>query len=48
MLEKVSNNIINKLDIEEYFKKVREKYNMINILDIKKYSEDQFNKIIEV
>ena len=43
-----SNNIINKLDIEEYFKKVREKYNMINILDIKKYSEDQFNKIIEV
>ena len=43
-----SNNIISKEDIEEYFKKVKEKYDMINILDIKKYSDDQFNKIVEV
>lgn len=43
-----SNNIINKEDITEYFTKVKNKYNMINILDIKKYSTDQFKRVIEL
>lgn len=43
-----SNNIISKKDIEEYFKKVKMKYDMLNILDIKKYSNDQFKRVIEI
>lgn len=43
-----SNNIINKKDIKEYFEKVKNKYDMLNILDIKKYSDDQFRRVIEV
>lgn len=43
-----SNNIIDKNDIKEYFENVKEKYNMLNILDIQKYSNDQFRKVIEV
>ena len=43
-----SNNIINKEDIKEYFEKVINKYDMLNILDIKKYSDDQFRRIIEM
>lgn len=43
-----SNNIIDKKDIKEYFEKVKEKYNMLNVLDIKKYSEDQFKRVIEI
>ena len=43
-----SNNIINKEDIKEYFEKVKNKYDMLNILDIKKYSDDQFRRVIEV
>lgn len=43
-----SNNIINKKDIKEYFEKVKNKYDMLNILDIKKYSDDQFKRVIEV
>lgn len=43
-----SNNIINKEDIKEYFEKVKNKYDMLNILDIKKYSDDQFKRVIEV
>ncbi len=43
-----SNNIIDKEDIKEYFEKVKDKYNMLNVLDIKKYSDDQFKKIIEI
>lgn len=42
------NNIINKEDIKEYFEKVKNKYDMLNVLDIKKYSDDQFKKIIEI
>lgn len=42
-----SNNIIKK-DIKEYFEKVKNKYDMLNVLDIKKYSDDQFKKIIEI
>lgn len=43
-----SNNIINKEDIKDYFEKVKNKYDMLNILDIKKYSDDQFRRVIEV
>ena len=43
-----SNNIINKEDIKDYFEKVKNKYDMLNILDIKKYSDDQFKRVIEV
>ena len=43
-----SNNIIRKEDIKEYFEKVKNKYDMLNILDIRKYSEDQFKRVIEI
>ena len=43
-----SSNIIKKNDIEEYFRKVKDKYDMLNILDIKKYSDDQFKRVIEI
>jgi len=39
------NRIIEKNLITEYFKGVKEKYNMINLLDIQKYSTDLFDKI---
>lgn len=40
-----SNKKIEKNSIAEYFKGIKEKYNMINLLDIQKYSTDLFNKI---
>ena len=43
-----SNNIINKEDIKDYFEKVKNKYDMLNIIDIKKYSDDQFKRVREV
>lgn len=43
-----SNSIINKEDIKDYFEKVKSKYEMLNILDIKKYSDDQFKRVIEI
>ena len=43
-----SNNVIEKDDIEEYFYRVKEKYDMLNILEIKKYSDDQFNRVIGI
>lgn len=43
-----SNNIIKKEDIKEYFEKVKNKYDMLNILDIKKYSDEQFRRIVEI
>ncbi len=43
-----SNNIIDKEDIKEYFEKVKIKYDMLNVLDIKKYSDDQFKRVIEI
>ena len=43
-----SNNIITKESIAEYFTKVKEKYNMINLLEIKKYSEQLFNSVIGI
>ncbi len=48
LLSENSNNIINKEDIKEYFEKVINKYDMLNILNIKKYSDDQFRRIIEM
>lgn len=41
----ISNKIINKKSIEIYFKGLKEKYNIINLLDVQKYSTDLFNKI---
>ncbi len=43
--EEVSNRIIRKDIIERYFNQVYEKFNMLNITDIKDYSEDLFEKI---
>lgn len=43
--EEVSNRIIRKDIIERYFTQVYEKYNMLNIADIKDYSGDLFEKI---
>lgn len=43
-----SNSVINKKDIKEYFEKVKDKYDMLNVLDIKKYSDDQFKRVIEI
>lgn len=43
-----SHRIILKEDIEEYFVKVKEKYNMLNLLEIKKYSEELFNNVIGI
>ncbi|MBQ2835771.1 MAG: DUF4065 domain-containing protein [Clostridia bacterium] len=43
-----SNNVIEKDDIEEYFYRVKEKYDMLNILEIKKYSDNQFNRVIGI
>lgn len=43
-----SNSIINKKDIKEYFEKIKDKYDMLNVLDIKNYSDDQFKRIIEI
>lgn len=43
-----SNNIIKKDDIKDYFEKVKDKYDMLNVLDIKKYSDDQFRRVIEI
>ena len=40
-----TNRIIEKNLIAEYFKGIKEKYNMINLLDIQKYSKDLFDKI---
>ena len=35
-----------KKNIEEFFYKIKEKYDMVNIVEIKKYSEDHFNEVI--
>ena len=43
--EDVSCRVIRKDIIQRYFKQVYEKYNMLNIADIKDYSEDLFDKI---
>lgn len=43
--EEVSSRVIRKDIIERHFRQVYEKYNMLNIADIKDYSEDLFDKI---
>ena len=43
--DKSFSKIIEKDLIAEYFNGIKEKYNMINLLDIQKYSTDLFNKI---
>lgn len=43
--EEMSNIVIKKDLIEKYFSEVHEKYNMLNIADIKDYAEDMFSKI---
>lgn len=43
-----SNNVINRKIIKDYFKSVKEKYDMISLLDIRKYSEYLFNEIIKI
>lgn len=43
-----SNNVIDKKDIEEYFNKVKDKYNMLNLLEIKKYSKEHFDRVIGI
>lgn len=43
--DEASNRIIEKDLIEKYFNHVYEKYNMLNIADIRDYSEDLFKKI---
>ena len=42
-----SKRIISKKFIKEYFNDVKEKFNMINYYDIKRYSMNMFNNIIE-
>lgn len=39
---------IKKEDIKEYFEKIKNKYDMISVLDIKKYSDDQFKRVVEL
>lgn len=43
--DEASSKIIQKDIIERYFRQVCKKYNMLNIADIKDYSEDLFDKI---
>lgn len=45
LVDERSTRIIPKDQIGEYFVKIKEKYNMINILEIKKYSDEQFKNI---
>ncbi|NLJ95947.1 MAG: DUF4065 domain-containing protein [Clostridiales bacterium] len=40
-----SDRIINKADITSYFYSVKDKYKMLNYIDIKDYSKDLFNKL---
>lgn len=40
-----SDRIIEKDDIESYFTRVKEKYKMLNLTDIKDYSKDLFSKL---
>ena len=44
--DQASNKIIEKDLINSYFKEVKDKYNIINFVDIKDYSKDLFFKVI--
>lgn len=43
-----SDRIIEKTDIESYFNNVKEKYKMLNLVDIKDYSKDLFSKLYSI
>ena len=45
-VDEKSNNIISKESIANYFSKIKENYNMIDLFDIEKYSEKQFYNAI--
>lgn len=45
-VDEKSNNIISKEKIAEYFSKIKEKYDMLELFDIKKYSEKHFFEVI--
>ena len=47
-IDEISNNIISKESIAEYFSKIKEKYNMIDLFDIEKYSEKHFYESIRL
>lgn len=47
-IDEKSHNVISKEDMVDYFTKVKEKYNMINLLDVRKYSEELFNSVIGI
>ncbi len=40
-----SDRVIEKIEIESYFNSVKEKYKMLNLTDIKDYSQDLFSKL---
>ncbi len=40
-----SERVIEKQDIDAYFKNVKEKYKMLNFKDIKDYAKDLFSKL---
>ncbi|MDO5557276.1 MAG: DUF4065 domain-containing protein [Clostridia bacterium] len=47
-LEEKCNSIITKNNIEKYFEKVKERYDMLNLLEIRKYSEEHFFRVISL
>lgn len=47
-IDEKSNNIISKESIAKYFSKIKEKYVMIDLFDIKNYSEKHFYKVIGI
>lgn len=46
MIDEKSNNIILKENIADYFEKIKEKYSMIDLTDIREYSEKHFYEVI--
>lgn len=42
--EESSNRVVTKEEINEYFKEIKVKYDMLNTIDIKDYSKDMFEK----
>lgn len=46
--EENTNKLISKSDMEEYFAKIRAKYDMLNILEIQKYSKEHFDRVIYI
>ena len=42
-----SNRVIKKDSIRDYFIKIKHKYDMEEVCDIKKYSEEQFKRVLD-